>query len=316
MPRAENGSTTATRDSTTTRRLKALSAHAERYFGAISWTELLAIGFSAAAIGRLVDRGTLVPITHGVYAIGHRHLTREGWWSVAVRVGGDQALLSHRAGCAVRGLLRPTSTTDIIVSEQQGRELDLIRSHRCDVDPVDRALVHGLPTTSLPLSLLDLAGREPRRLVEALEQALILELYDHEEMLAVIGRYRGRRGVARLRAAIEVLPDDPARFRSRVERRARDLLTEAGLPEPEINAWYVAGAGGGHELDLYWPALQKNADIDGPRHDLPWQKASDRIRDAELRARGVAVQRHRVELVDHAPQLFVAEIQAFLAESG
>lgn len=260
----------------------------------------------------MVDRGQIVWITHGVYAIGHPHLTREGWWSVAVRAGGDGTLLSHRAGCAVRGLLRSVNATDIIVPKQRGVALDHIRAHRCVIDPLDRDEVHGLPTTSLARTLLDLAGTEPRRLVEALEQAVILRVYDHAEMLSVLKRYRGCRGAGRLRAAIAQLPDDPDQFRSRSERRARDLLAAAGLPEPEVNAWYVAGPTGGFELDLYWRQLGKNVEIDGPRHDLPWQQAIDRHRDAALRARGIAVQRHRVEVLDRAPARFVAQVTGFL----
>lgn len=281
----------------------------------VSRTELLALGFSGTAIDNLVREGTLHRKTHAVYAVGHPHLTREGWWSVAVRAGGEGSLLSHRAATGVRGLLRTVSTTDIIVAKSQAVGLDHIRAHQATVQDIDRDVVHGLPVTSLGRTLLDIAGSEPRRLVEALEQAVILEVYDHAEMLDVIRRHRGYRGVARLKAALAALPDDPALFRSGTERKARDLIVAAGLPEPAVNAWYVTGAGGGYELDLYWPALGRAAEIDGPRHDLPWQQAIDRRRDVHLRARGVAVQRHRVEILDHAPQLFTAEVAAFMAET-
>lgn len=276
----------------------------------------MARGFTSTAIGRLVGDGTLHAKAPGVYAVGHPHLTREGWWSVAVRIGGDGTLLSHRAGSALRGLVRAVDRTDIIVTQQQGRCLPYIRSHRCRVDDEDRAVVHGLPVTSLGLCLLDLAGREPRRLVEALEQAIITDVYDHAHILDVLDRYRGRRGRARLAAAVAQLPDEPARFRSRKERQARDLIVGAGLPEPEVNAWFPLGPAGGYELDLLWRGLGKNAEIDGPRHDLPWQQAKDRLRDDALARHGVEVQRHRVELLDAAPQAFVAEITSFLAESG
>lgn len=312
---AERRSGSPRGNSVTARRQQALADHVARSFGVIAWRELRALGFGKSTISGMVDRGTLVPITHGVYAVGHRHLTREGWWSVAVRAGGDDALLSHRAGGAVRGLLRAVTTTDIIVSGAGGRGLRQIRPHRCDIDDDDRDVVHGLPTTSLARTMMDIAGREPRRLVEALEQSLILQVYDHREMEAIIKRYRGCRGVARLRAAIDVLPDDPGLFRSRAERRARDLILAAGMHAPEVNFWFVAGAGGGYELDLFWPGLWRNVEIDGPRHDLPWQQAIDRRRDSDLAARGVAVQRHRVEALHRAPDRFVASVAAFLAEA-
>lgn len=314
MSPAESASSTRRANTSVGRRDLALAAHAETAFGVISWAELRALGFGGSTITDLVGRGRLVRITDRVYAIGHRHLTREGWWSVAVRAGGEDTLLSHRASTALRGLLRAVSQTDIIGTGQQGRALDYVRPHRCVVDDADRDVVHGLPVTGFERTMLDIAAFDPRRLVEALEQSIIIEVYDHTRMLAAIDRYRGLAGVARLRAAVGELPDDPARFRSRSERRARDLLLAAGLPEPRVNDWFVPGPGGGHELDLFWPGLRGNVEIDGPRHDLPWQQVKDRARDAELRASGISVLRKRVELLDHAPTRFVADVRTFLDE--
>lgn len=296
-----------------TQRRRALAALAKDQFGAVARPQLLALGFSSSAVANLIADGTLHPVERGVYAVGHPHLTREGWWSFAVQLGGEETLLGHRAAGALRGLLRAVDRTDIIVPRVRGTALPHIRAHRATIAAEDRDEIRGLPCTGLGRTLLDIAWTEPRRLIEALEQAVILEVYDDAEILDVIDRHRGHRGVARLRAAVAVLPDDPARFRSRAERRARELIVGAGLPEPLINGWFVTGAGGGHELDLYWPGLRKNAEIDGPRHDLPWQQALDRRRDAALARCGVEVQRLRVELVDQAPALFVAEISAFLA---
>jgi hypothetical protein len=316
MPRAESEPLPTRVAPVTSHRRRGLADLATRQFGAVSRRELLALGFSSSAIGDLVRDGILHRKAHGVYSVGHPHLTREGWWSVAVRVGGEHTVLSHRAGTALRGLLRAVDTTDIIVAKQRGRRLPHIRSHRVTLDPVDCGEVHGLPVTSLARTMLDLAASEPRRLVEALEQAVILEVYDHQDMLDVLERYRGHRGAARLRAAIAAVPDDPALFRSRAERKARDLIVAAGLPAPVVNAWHVLGASGGYELDLFWPGLGRNVEIDGPRHDLPWQQATDRRRDAALRRGGVEVQRQRVEVLDHAPVLFVAEVAGFIRESG
>lgn len=299
------------------RRRKALADLAARQYGAVSRRQLIALGFTTSTIARLLADGTLHRVTHGVYAVGHPHLTREGWWSVAVRVGGEGALLSHRAATAARGLLRPVDTTDIIVPKSRGIALPNLRAHQATVEEEDRDEIHGLPVTGLGRTLVDLAGSEPWLLVEALEQAVILDLYDQAELVDAIDRHRGRRGVARLRAAIAELPDDPARFRSRAERKARDLIVAAGLPVPAVNAWHVLGASGGFELDLFWPGLHppRNVEIDGPRHDLPWQKAKDDRRDAALRRGGVLVQRHRVEVLDRAPAEFVAAVADFLAET-
>lgn len=163
--------------------------------------------------------------------------------------------------------------------------------------------------------MLDVAATEPRRrLEEALEESLRLGVYDHRAMLDVLDRCRGRRGAARLRAAVDGLPDDPSVFRSKTERAARDLLVEAGLPEPEINAWLVTGPNGGYELDLFYRRLMLNIEVDGPRHELPWQRARDRVRDADLEARGVHVARFPAVLVDLEPAVFVDLVRREIAE--
>ena len=36
-----------------------------------------------------------IRLHRGVYAVGHRKLTKEGWWLAAVRAIGPGAVLSH-----------------------------------------------------------------------------------------------------------------------------------------------------------------------------------------------------------------------------
>ncbi len=112
--------------------------------------------------------------------------------------------------------------------------------------------------------------------------------------------------MATLRLAVKALGDEGVVFRSRPERLARDLMLAAGLPEPRVNAWFPTRAGHGHELDLWWPALRVNLEIDGPHHRLPHQRKKDALRDADLSSFGVAVTRLPAELVTDHPELFLA----------
>jgi len=291
-----------------------LAVLAERQHGTIARRQLVALGFSNAGIARLVAEKHLWRVVHGVYAVGHPTLTRHGWWMVAALAGGEDSVLSHRAAAAIYGLLRGVSVIDVIVTAKRGVELPHFRAHRCTLDPVDRVSHHGVPVTSVARTLLDLAGSEgPTRLAEALDSSLMLRLYDHREMLAVMERYPGRRGISALRAALARLGDEPHHFRSGSERQARDLIMAADLPEPEVNAWLPTVAEHGHELDLYWRSSRRNLEIDGPRHDQPWQRSKDRLRDTDLRDRGVTVKRVRVSALDRDPARFVADVTRFLA---
>jgi hypothetical protein len=298
-----------------TRRRKALSRLGDSQFGVVSRRQLVVLGFSAATISRLAVEGYLRPVLHGVFALGHRTMTRDAWLMACTLAGGPDAVLAARAGSSVYGLLPATSVTDLIVCNRQALHLPGIRAHRCTLEPCDRVVHHGLPVTSLERTLLDLAGTEPApKLAEALDRALLLRLYDHPAMLAVFGRYPRRRGVRALRAALERLGDEPDRFRSGTERKARDLIVAAGLHEPDVNAWFPTVAGHGHELDLYFRDLALDVEIDGPQHDMPWQQRKARWRDADLRARGIRVERFPVRVVDDTPERFVVSVGRLIAE--
>src|SRR4051812_29596955 len=65
--------------------------------GVVARWQLLRRGVSTDEIKGLVARAHLQPVHLGVYAIGHRLLTREGWWHAAVLAGGPGTVLSHRS---------------------------------------------------------------------------------------------------------------------------------------------------------------------------------------------------------------------------
>ncbi len=75
-----------------------------------------------------------------------------------------------------------------------------------------------------------------------------------------------------------------------------------------MNAWFPTRAGHGHELDLWWPWLLLNIEIDGPRHRLPHRRRLDALRDADLRGFGVLVIRIETHIVERAPELALARM--------
>jgi len=57
---------------------------ADRQHGVVTRDQLKAIGLSASAISRRLERGRLYVVHRGIYAVGHRRLPVEGRWMAAV----------------------------------------------------------------------------------------------------------------------------------------------------------------------------------------------------------------------------------------
>lgn len=77
--------------------------------GVISRAQLLAGGLGARAIDHRLAAGRLHPLHRGVYALGHRALTREGAWVAATLACGDGAVVSHFDAAGLWGLVAPRS---------------------------------------------------------------------------------------------------------------------------------------------------------------------------------------------------------------
>jgi hypothetical protein len=282
--------------------------------GVVSREQLLTLGWSETTIGRRIASGLLKPVWPGVYGYGHAVLTRDGWWMAAALACGDGARLVGRASGAARGLLTSWSRIDVATPTKRGVRLDGIRARRFDLRPEECDVHRGLPVTSLARTALDVATSEGYdRVGELLDRALLEKQYDHREMTELLATRAGCSGVATLRRAVAALGDEGVVFRSRPERLARELIRAAGLFEPRPNAWFPTRGGHGHELDLWWPGLRRNLEIDGPHHRVPHQRRKDALRDADLRSFGVSVTRVTDTLVTEHPGRFLAAVRRVLS---
>lgn len=287
-----------------------IAAEAQEQRGVIARKQLVALGWSEATIDRRIGDGLLRPMWPGVYAHGHSVLGRDGWLMAAALACGNGSALCARAAAAVRGHLNAWSTIDVAPAKRRGTDLDGIRVHRLELAPEEVETHRGLPVTTVARTALDVAAAEGAdRAGELLDRALLDGHYDHAEMLALLEARKGARGMAGLRDAVEGLGDEGVRFRSRPERRARDLLRGTDLPQPRVNAWFPTRAGHGHELDLWYPDLRLDLEIDGPHHRLPHQRRKDALRDADLRSFGVTVLRVTDTAVLDDPERFLLAVR-------
>lgn len=70
---------------------------AESQHGLVTLDQLEALGVSASAVRKRVERGRLHSVHTGVYAVGHALLSREGRLLAATLACGPKAVLSHRS---------------------------------------------------------------------------------------------------------------------------------------------------------------------------------------------------------------------------
>jgi hypothetical protein len=229
------------------------------------------------------------PVFQRVYAVGHMNLTREGRWFAAVLACGGGAVLSHRSAAALWGI-RPerSAAIDVTAPNRRGRQPAGIAAHRNGALPAaDLACVRGIPCTGVARTLLDLAGIERVKHLEgAIAEAQRRGVFDLSECLGLIGRSRGRRGVAVLRGLISELDPNVARTRSELERMFLALCRQAGVPPPQVN--YAIDVSGGTVLgDFVWPDRRWVVETDGREtHGTPSAFESDRLRDQRLNVAG------------------------------
>src|SRR3954453_19008558 len=79
----------------------AMAMLAERQRGVASRPQLIRIGASDDGIDRRIRAGRLHALHPGVYAVGHRHLSRKARYVAALLFAGDGAVLSHRSAADV-----------------------------------------------------------------------------------------------------------------------------------------------------------------------------------------------------------------------
>jgi predicted transcriptional regulator of viral defense system len=286
---------------------------AGRQWGVISLVQLRALGLSGDAVQRRVRAGRLHRVHHGVYAAGHRVLPREGRWLAAVLACGEGAVLSHRSAAAHWGLLATSAARVEVTIPRARASNDQIRLHRSrSLIARDTTTHQGIPITSVPRTLLDLAATvRADRLERALAQAEHLELYDHRAITELLARANGHRGRGALTEATAL---EPKLTRSEWEVRMLRLVRTAALPEPLVNLPLDAPDYGECRPDFHWPAHDLIVETDGWKsHRTRAAFERDRAKDAALTAAGYRVVRFTWRTPDAT---ILRRLQALLNPSG
>jgi very-short-patch-repair endonuclease len=281
----------------------------------ITLEQLRQLGITVQAADERVEAGRLHRIYQGVYAVGHVLLSTEGHRLAAVLACGPDAVLSHRSAAAHWGIRTGSrDRIDVTAPGRRGRHPSGIDAHRSgSLRPIDRTVVRGVPCTSLARTLLDLAGVvSSRELRNAITQAEVARIFDLTAVREVIGRSRRRRGVARLKLAIELHDPRDQLARRELERRFLSLCRASDLPSPEVNAPLLLG-GATIEADFLWRQARLIVETDGREsHGTVRAFEEDRRRDQRLKVAGWDVIRCTWRQVTDEPQSVVHTIRVLL----
>jgi very-short-patch-repair endonuclease len=290
----------------------AIAALAERQYGVVSRSQLLAARLGPGAIATRVSGFRLHRLHRGVYAVGHRALVPLADEMAAVLACWPCALVSHRsAATSIWQLLdgRP-EVVDLTVTRAHQPRRPGLRMHRTRrLAPEDVRVVRGIPATSPARTVVDLAEvATDRELERAFDEAMTRNLTTTASVTAAVERMQGRRGTTRVRALLD-RDSDPAFTWSEAEERLLALVRDAGLAEPAVNRRV-----GRHTVDFLWPDRRLIVETDGFRfHSTRSAFERDRARDGELTAAGFRVMRITWrQLTDH-PLAVVAQVARALA---
>jgi very-short-patch-repair endonuclease len=232
----------------------------------------------------------------------------------AVLSSGAGAVLSHRSAAALWGIRDPGAGAIEVTVPGKSTSTKLVRRHHVDL-PDDEVTIHeGIPVTTAPRTVFDLASISSFDAVEvAIRQVEFLRLHDKLSLLDLIERYPGRRGVARVRVALTRVEALPAgRVRSPLETKFLPFLRRHRLPRPRLNDWIAAGERR-FQVDCHWAGTGQIVELDSwQAHGTRTAHREDRARDRVLRVAGYEVTRITWAQLDDEPEEIAADLRRFL----
>lgn len=238
----------------------------------------------------------------------------------AVLFCGDGAVLSHRSAAALWGMRGHGSHAIEVTVPRKSRSRGSVHRHFA-VLPADEVTEHdGLPVTTVPRTLLDLAGASSAsatRSVDTVEQALRqserLRLYDALSLEDLLKRYPRRPGSRVLRECLRRRRELPNGVtREELEARFLAFLRRRRLPRPRLNAWLDLGSRR-FQADCLWTRERLIVELDSHQSHDTWSSfESDRDRDRRLLAAGYRTMRVTWRQLHDIPGEVAADLRALL----
>jgi very-short-patch-repair endonuclease len=254
-----------------------IAALAGAQHGVASRAQLVDLGLTRDEIGNRLERGRLHVIHRGVYAVGHRVMTKEGRWMAATLATGG--VLSHATAAAAWELLPVgAGAIHVTIPGDPGRRRRAgIHLHRSrTLTPQDTTTLNGIGLTTRERTIADLSRTTKGRRLE--------HFLDRAERHLDFARLR-QLAPPSLQAVLATYTTTVTR--SELEEAFLRLCDNHGLPRPQANTRIE-----GIEVDFVWRDQQLIVEVDGyDFHKGPSKFEADRERDVILATRGWRVLR-------------------------
>jgi len=252
----------------------AKSAH-----GVATRAELLAADVTAKQIAHRVRSGALIPEYPGVYRVGHAAPSALSRYVAAVKAGGAGAtLLGRPAGYLLR-ILKAASAPAPKVATRSDRRVEGLKTRRLQLDRRDVSEVRGIPCTTVPRTIVDLAAElDEEDLARVFHEAAVRYGTTPDHVEAVLKRRPRCPGAPKLRA---VMYGETKVTLSVLEREFLDSLAREDLPLPDTNRRV-----GKYRVDCRWTEPRVTVELLSYRYHRSrhaWERDHDREREARGR---------------------------------
>jgi hypothetical protein len=255
------------------------AALAGRQHGMLARWQLLDLGMTEQMVKSRLKRGSLHPLHRGVFAYGHRAITVESRWMAAVLAFGPDAVLSHRSAGQLWGLVPRSHIRPEVTRPRHAAGRPHLVVHQGSLPADEVVLVRGIPVTSVPRTMLDLAGTLKERQVERAWNEM--EVRGYTAALSVpdlLRRYPGRKGSLVLTRLANRKSLPVGITRNDFEEAFLALIDRHGLPRPRMNV-HVALRGRFYEIDCFWEEQRVAIELDGgPVHNHQGLRGRPRTR--------------------------------------
>jgi Protein of unknown function (DUF559) len=292
---------------------RAMARLATRQHGMVARWQLLRLGMTPHMVKGRIRHGALHVLHRGVYAVGHRDMTQERRWMAAVLAFGPDAVLSHRSAGQLWGLVPRSSIAPEVTRPGRVSRPHLV-AHQGALLGDEVVRVRGIPVTSVPRTMFDLAATRSEREVErAWNEMEVRGFRDRLSVPHLLERYPGRKGSLVLARLAEREEAPVGITRNDLEEAFLGLVDRYELPRPRMNA-YLAVRDRFYEIDCLWEDRRVAIELDGGgAHRTKKAFHDDRERDRILTAERFTTARITWDHIHETPDQVASDLQRILA---